>query len=30
MWFGAENKQLDRLQEISITMEAENTLVNGL
>jgi hypothetical protein len=30
MWFGAENKLLDRLQEISITMEAENTLVNGL
>jgi cobaltochelatase CobN len=32
MWSGAENKLLDRLQEISITMEAEveSTLVNGL
>jgi cobaltochelatase CobN len=32
MWSGADNKMLDRLQEISITMEAEveSTLVNGL
>jgi cobaltochelatase CobN len=32
LWLGAESKMLDRLQEISITMEAEveNTLVNGL
>jgi cobaltochelatase CobN len=32
MWSGAESKMLDRLQEISITMEAEveSTLVNGL
>jgi cobaltochelatase CobN len=32
LWQGADPKMLDRLQEISITMEAEveNTLINGL